>query len=118
MVDGFMGRFWNRYFSVIAQRLGIEDMFRRAGAPGDAPVDAGYLVDHGTWFVGDPDQVVEQIVEQYEVTGGFGVLLQIGFDYSDAGARGGWLRSMDLLAREVMPRVRARLGPAAVRAVS
>ncbi|MDH3233513.1 MAG: LLM class flavin-dependent oxidoreductase [Alphaproteobacteria bacterium] len=118
VVDGFMGRFWNRYFSVIAQRLGIEDMFRRANAPGDAPVDAAYLVDHGTWFVGDPDQVAGQIVEQHALTGGFGMLLQIGFDYSDAGARDGWFRSMELLANEVMPRVRSRLGTATPRAVS
>jgi alkanesulfonate monooxygenase SsuD/methylene tetrahydromethanopterin reductase-like flavin-dependent oxidoreductase (luciferase family) len=70
-------------------------------------------VDHGTWFVGTPDKVVDQIVDQYAQTGGFGVLLQIGFDYADPGAREGWFRSMDLLAREVMPRVNQRLGLAA-----
>lgn len=109
MVDGFAGTFWKRYFHVIAQRLGIEDMFRRPGAPTDVPVDAASLVDHGTWFVGEPEQVVEQIVEQYELTGGFGVLLQIGFDYADSSAREGWFRSMELLATEVMPRVNDRL---------
>ncbi len=112
VVDGFAGEFWTRYFSIIAERLNITDMFRRPDAPADAPVDAGYLADHGTWFVGDPDSVVEQIVEQYELTGGFGVLVQIGYDYSDADAREGWFRSMELLAREVMPRVRERLGDA------
>jgi alkanesulfonate monooxygenase SsuD/methylene tetrahydromethanopterin reductase-like flavin-dependent oxidoreductase (luciferase family) len=110
VVDGFAGTFWNRYFSVIAERLGIADMFRRDGAPADAKVDAAYLADHGTWFVGSPDKVVDQIVDQYEQTGGFGVLLQIGFDYADADARDGWFRSMELLAREVMPRVNDRLG--------
>lgn len=110
VVDGFTGEFWAGYFSIIAERLNITDMFRRPGAPAEAPVDAAYLADHGTWFVGDPDSVVEQIVEQYELTGGFGVLLQIGYDYSDADARDGWFRSMELLAREVMPRVRERLG--------
>lgn len=89
--------------------MNIIDMFRRDRAPLDQPVDAAYLVDHGTWFVGDPDQVVEQIIEQYELTRGFGVLVQIGFDYSDASARDGWFRSMHLLANEVMPRVRKRL---------
>ena len=113
VVDGFAGEFWNRYFSVIAQRLGIEHMFRRDGAPEDAPVDAGFLVDHGAWFVGDPDRVAAQIIEQHELTGGFGVLLQIGFDYADAHARDGWFRSMQLLAEEVMPRVRAKVGTAA-----
>lgn len=109
VVDGFAATFWNRYFKVIAERLNIIDMFRREGAPPDAPVDAEYLVDHGTWFVGGPNRVVEQIVEQYELTGGFGTLLQIGFDYSAPGARDGWFRSMELLAKEVMPRVKERL---------
>ena len=113
MVDGFAGRFWNTYFSVIAERLGIADMFRRHGAPPDIAVDAAYLVDHGTWFVGAPDRVADQIVEQYELTGGFGVLLQIGFDYAGADARAGWFRSMDLLVNEVMPRVNRRIGKVA-----
>ena len=107
--QGFAAEFWNRYFGVIAQRLGIEDLFRRKGAPQDARVDCQYLVDHGTWFVGDVDQMTKQIVEQYRLTGGFGTLLQIGFDYADAGAREGWLRSMELLGTEVMPRVRKAL---------
>lgn len=109
VLDGFAGRFWDDYFGIIAQRLNITDMFRRAGAPPDLPVDAAYLVDHGTWFVGDPDSVVEQIVQQYELTGGFGVLLQMGFHYADAAYREGWFRSMELLAKEVMPRVNERL---------
>ncbi len=113
VVDGFAGRFWNTYFSVIAERLGIADMFRRHGAPPDIAVDAAYLVDHGTWFVGAPDRVADQIVEQYELTGGFGVLLQIGFDYAGADARAGWFRSMDLLVNEVMPRVNRRIGKVA-----
>lgn len=109
VLEGFAAEFWNGYFGVIAQRLGIEDLFRRKGAPKDARVDCQYLVDHGTWFVGDVDQVTSQIVEQYRLTGGFGTLLQIGFDYADAGAREGWMRSMELLGKEVMPRVRKAL---------
>jgi alkanesulfonate monooxygenase SsuD/methylene tetrahydromethanopterin reductase-like flavin-dependent oxidoreductase (luciferase family) len=118
MVEGFAGEFWNRYFHVITQRLGIEDMFRRDGAP-EGEVDAAYLVDHGTWFVGTPDKVAVQILEQYALTGGFGVLLQIGFDYADPTAREGWFRSMELLATEVLPRVNAALGAdAGTRAVA
>lgn len=110
VLDGFAAEFWNRYFKVIVERLGIDALFRRDDTPTDQPVDARYLVDHGTWFVGDPDQVTAQIIEQYELTGGFGVLLQMGFDYDDADRRAGWMRSMELLAREVMPRVNAALG--------
>jgi alkanesulfonate monooxygenase SsuD/methylene tetrahydromethanopterin reductase-like flavin-dependent oxidoreductase (luciferase family) len=109
-LEGFLARFWNEHFMQIADRLGILELFRRRGAPAGEPVDARYCVDHGTWFVGTPERVAERIVEQYELTGGFGTLLQIGYDYVDAKRREGWFRSMELLATEVMPRVNARLG--------
>lgn len=109
VLNGFAAEFWDTYFQVIVERLNIADLFRRDGAPADVPVDARFLVDNGTWFVGDPDQVVEQIVEQHRISGGFGVLLQMGFDYSDPSARAGWMRSMELLAKEVMPRVNGAL---------
>lgn len=110
VLDGFASEFWDRYFKVIAERLSIDHLFRRETAPADGNVTAEFLVDHGTWFVGDPQHVAEQIVEQYRLTGGFGVLLQIGFDYSDPGCREGWMRSMELLATDVMPRVNAAIG--------
>ena len=110
VLNGFAADFWDNYFQVIVERLDIADLFRRHGAPLDLPVNTQFLVDNGTWFVGDPYQVVDQIIEQYELSGGFGVLLQMGFDYADPGAREGWLRSMELLSKEVMPRVNAALG--------
>jgi alkanesulfonate monooxygenase SsuD/methylene tetrahydromethanopterin reductase-like flavin-dependent oxidoreductase (luciferase family) len=109
IVEGFAARFWDDYFMIAMERIGIIDMFRRQDAPSDTPANAAYLVDHGTWFVGDPDSVTDQIVEQYELTKGFGTLLQIGFDYSTESAREGWFRSMELLATEVMPQVKKRL---------
>ena len=108
-IEGCMGEFWNRHFKLIAEKMRIIDLFRRQNAPSDVPADAAYLVAHGTWFVGTPDQVADQIVEQYELTGGFGTLLQLGYDYADSKMREGWFRSMQLLAQEVMPRVNATL---------
>lgn len=109
-IDGFMGRFWNEHFALIAERLNILELFQRGTPPAAGErVDARYCVEHGTWFVGTPERVAAQIVEQYRLTGGFGTLLQIGYDYADAAARDGWLRSMELLATAVMPRVNAQL---------
>ncbi len=68
------------------------------------------LIDCGTWFVGAPDQVADRIVEQYNMTGGFGTLLQLGYDYSDDSDRALWFRSMELLSTVVIPKVNARLG--------
>lgn len=115
-VEGCMGQFWDRHFRLIAEKMRILDLFRRKSAPQDAPADAAYMVAHGTWFVGTPERVAEQIMELYELTGGFGTLLQIGYDYSDPAAREGWFRSMELLAREVMPRVNAKLAAGGRRA--
>lgn len=108
-IEGCMGQFWNRHFMLTAEKIGILDLFLGSRAPAGRVGDASDMVDVGTWFVGTPDQVVEQIVDQYRLTGGFGTLLQLGYDYSAPSARAGWMRSMQLLAEEVMPRVNARL---------
>lgn len=110
-LEGCMGEFWNRHFMLIAEKLRFLDLFRR-GTSTRTP-DAQCMIDEGTWFVGTPDKVADQIVEQFELTGGFGTLLQLGYDYSDPARREGWFRSMELLATEVMPRVEAKLGPRA-----
>ena len=109
VLNGFAAEFWNSYFKIIIERLQIEHLFRRPSDTQESQIDAKYLVDSETWFVGDPDTVISQIVNQYRLTGGFGVLLQMGFDYSEPEAKEGWLRSMNLLSNEVMPKVNAIL---------
>lgn len=104
--EGFLKTFWDDYaFSYFAQKPEMIDLYRVPGADPNAPVTAEYMIENGVWFVGDPDSVAAQIREQFEACGGFGTLLQIGMDYSDPESRDGWMRSMQLLAQEVMPRV-------------
>jgi alkanesulfonate monooxygenase SsuD/methylene tetrahydromethanopterin reductase-like flavin-dependent oxidoreductase (luciferase family) len=64
------------------------------------------------WLVGSPDTVEKKLRQLYEVSGGFGTLLVLIYDYWEDQA--GWERSMQLLARQVMPRV-ADLTPALAR---
>ncbi|MGE3993112.1 LLM class flavin-dependent oxidoreductase, partial [Pseudorhodoplanes sp.] len=81
-VNGFLGDYWREYApSYYAKKPGVLDLFRRADADPNADVTPEYLVDNGVWFVGDPDTVARQIREQFEASGGFGTLLQIGMDY-------------------------------------
>ncbi|HZT07572.1 MAG TPA: LLM class flavin-dependent oxidoreductase [Chloroflexota bacterium] len=62
-----------------------------------------HLVDSGFYFVGDPDTVYERIVEHYQASGGYGVLLLVmGKDYGTRRLR---TRSLRLFAREVAPRL-------------
>ena len=105
ILNGFAGEFWDTYFKPVIERIKIDHLFRRPADDPSQPVDAAYLVSSGTWFVGSPETVVDQIIEQYQLSGGFGVLLQMGFDYSDPKCRDGWMHSMELLAKEVIPRV-------------
>ena len=66
-------------FRRIAERSGILDLFGgKPMLPGSG--SAADMVDAGTWFVGTPEQVSDQILHQYQVTGGFGTLLQLGYD--------------------------------------
>jgi alkanesulfonate monooxygenase SsuD/methylene tetrahydromethanopterin reductase-like flavin-dependent oxidoreductase (luciferase family) len=56
---------------------------------------------------GTPDQVAEQILEIDEMVGGFGEMVYAGMDWVDPELT---KRSMELMATEVMPRVRASTG--------
>jgi alkanesulfonate monooxygenase SsuD/methylene tetrahydromethanopterin reductase-like flavin-dependent oxidoreductase (luciferase family) len=105
VLGGFAGRFWNEYFKPIAEKLDATHMFRRPDADQSAELTAEHLVDTKAWAVGSPQTVADLIREQFELAGGFGTLLMLGSDYADAGERESWFRSMELLAREVMPRL-------------
>ena len=105
VLDGFAARFWNEYFKPIAEKLNTTHMFRRPDADQSAELTAEYLIDTKVRAVGSPATVAGLIREQFELVGGFGTLLMLGSDYSDQGQREKWLRSMELLATAVMPRL-------------
>jgi len=60
-----------------------------------------YLTDN-IWIVGSPDDVVDKLRQLYQEVGGFGVLLLMGHEWRP---RDQWVRSTELLAQEVMPRL-------------
>jgi alkanesulfonate monooxygenase SsuD/methylene tetrahydromethanopterin reductase-like flavin-dependent oxidoreductase (luciferase family) len=106
VLDGFAARFWNEYFKPIAEQLNGTQYYRRSDADQTAELTAEYLVDTKVWAVGSPRTVADLIREQFQITGGFGTILQLGSDYADAGQREAWFRSMELLATEVLPTLR------------
>lgn len=108
-INGCMGQFWERHFRLIAEKMGILNLFGGTSAGPGFAASAVEMVNVGTWFVGTPAQVRDQILDQYRITGGFGTLLQIGYDYSDPSSREAWLQSMELLSQEVLPMVNAEL---------
>ena len=56
------------------------------------------------WIVGSPSTVVRQIQEMHNLTGGFGTLMVLGYDYIDNPSA--WRHSLELLGREVYPRIK------------
>lgn len=97
-----MGRMMNEYLLPLLGAFGFTEMYKHDPSVPDADVNANYLVDHG-WLVGSPETVTEKLMEQHEALGGFGVLLVLGFDYMENPEP--WRRSMELLMKEVMPKV-------------
>jgi alkanesulfonate monooxygenase SsuD/methylene tetrahydromethanopterin reductase-like flavin-dependent oxidoreductase (luciferase family) len=65
----------------------------------DADVTPEYLLKN-LCIIGDVDECIRRLHEVWEVTGGFGTLLMIVHDWDD---KAKWVRSMELLANEVVP---------------
>ena len=66
-----------------------------------SPPTPEYLIDR-VWIVGSPEDVAEKIRRMYQEVGGFGVLLAMGHEWQPQDK---WVRSMTLLAQEVMPKL-------------
>jgi alkanesulfonate monooxygenase SsuD/methylene tetrahydromethanopterin reductase-like flavin-dependent oxidoreductase (luciferase family) len=68
--------------------------------PDDA-VNAEFLLERN-WIAGDPDACAQKIRQVYEKVGGFGHLLMLVYDWE---RRQKMLTSLELLAKEVMPKL-------------
>lgn len=66
------------------------------------------MVERGGAIVGTPDDAVEAIAHLAEISGGFGTLVGFMHDWAPQDAM---LRSYDLFARYVVPRVQGLLRP-------
>jgi alkanesulfonate monooxygenase SsuD/methylene tetrahydromethanopterin reductase-like flavin-dependent oxidoreductase (luciferase family) len=100
--DGTMLRMMREYFIPVVQSFGMVSLLKHDPDVPDDEVTAEYLMRH-CWLVGSVDTVVARLQQLVETTGGFGTLLQLGYDYSEHPEP--WFRSMELMATEVMPRV-------------
>ncbi|MBI3328016.1 MAG: LLM class flavin-dependent oxidoreductase [Nitrospinae bacterium] len=67
----------------------------------DEAVTPEFLLDRN-WTAGDPDECARQLREVYEKVGGFGYVLMLVYDWEP---RQKMLTSMELFAKEVMPKL-------------
>ena len=110
--DNMMGRMMREYLLPLLGDFGFTPLFKHDPDIPDADVTPEYLVDHG-WLVGSVDTVTEKLAQMYQDLNGFGCLLHFIFDYADNPEP--WRQSMELLTKQVLPRV-AHLVPEAVAA--
>ncbi len=101
VMNGTLRRDFEGYFLQILPKSGMLDMLKTDPDIPDSAVDFEYMIDK-VFVVGSPDEVTEKLLKLYEDVGGFGVLLAMGHEWQPYDA---WVRSMELLANEVAPRL-------------
>ena len=107
-VNGMLGRVWGEYLLPLFEVFQLLKVFKHDPDVPDSAVTPEYLAEH-LWLIGSPDTVEQKIRELYRMSGGFGTLLALVYDYAENQA--GWEKSMRLLAESVMPKL-ADLVPA------
>src|SRR6267143_320348 len=98
---GMMGRMMREYFLPLLAFFQFTEFLKHRPDVPDSDVTPEYCARHN-WLVGAPATVAEKLHAIYEEVGGFGTLLLFCFDYSENPKA--WRHSLELLAREVMPR--------------
>jgi len=100
-LHGVLARDFQEYFLTLLQKNKMMDLMKSDPDMPDSDVTLEYLTDN-IWIVGSPDDVVDKLRQLYQEVGGFGVLLLMGHEWRP---RDQWVRSTELLAQEVMPRL-------------
>ncbi|MDH4147613.1 MAG: LLM class flavin-dependent oxidoreductase [Acidimicrobiia bacterium] len=101
-VNNMMGRMMNEYFLPLLEAFGFKEFLKADPTTPDDQVTVEYCAEHN-WLIGSPETVANRIEKVYAEVGGFGWLELFCFDYADNPEP--WRRSMELLAKDVMPRV-------------
>jgi 3,6-diketocamphane 1,6-monooxygenase len=109
-IDGAMGRSWREYFLPTYKRFGLLEGIRHDPSVDVDDIDLDYIADH-QWIIGSADTVAQKLQDFQDATGGFGTLMIYSYDYADNPEP--WVQSMNLLAKEVAPRVQMPTAAAA-----
>lgn len=106
---GEVGRFWRDYMIPGIVGRGLTQYVKVDPSHTDEMITPEYLA-RNVWLVGSPDTVVQKGLKLSAETGGFGTLIGMCFDFLDA--RKAWLHNLELMAKVVMPKLRASLNAA------
>ncbi|WP_285021430.1 LLM class flavin-dependent oxidoreductase [Novosphingobium sp. fls2-241-R2A-195] len=103
VMEGPIGYCFERYLIPIWKRFGMMDGFAKDHGIDPNDADLEFLVDK-VFVVGSPDTVVDKLNVLFEQCGGWGTLQVESHDYYDNPEP--WFHSLNLLAKEVAPRVK------------
>lgn len=103
---GEVGRFWKEYMIPGILRRGLDQYVKVDPAHSDDMITPEYLA-RNIWLVGSPDTVVQKGKKLVEETGGFGTMIGMSFDFIDQ--YDAWMRNLELMKTEVMPRLEAAI---------
>ncbi|WP_370185014.1 LLM class flavin-dependent oxidoreductase [Rhodococcus wratislaviensis] len=102
--SGFYGRFYRDQLLPVFKNLGgIADNWKHDDSVTYDELTLDYLIEH-MFVVGSVETVTQKILDMQRDSGGFGTLLVEAMDYEDD--KDAWFRSLELLAKEVAPRVK------------
>ena len=99
--EGAMTRAFEEYLLPLVCSTRQLAVFKNRPEMPTEDVTIDYLLDN-VWIVGDPDEVTRKLRALHERVGGFGPVLMLAYDWTP---KERFYRSMELLAKEVMPRL-------------
>lgn len=102
--EGNMARAWREANFPTLDLFGWRGFLKHDESIPDAAVDIDYMIDH-LFLVGSPETVARRLLEVDDALGGFGTVVLNAYDWGDD--PGPYRRSMELFAREVIPRFEA-----------
>jgi alkanesulfonate monooxygenase SsuD/methylene tetrahydromethanopterin reductase-like flavin-dependent oxidoreductase (luciferase family) len=102
-----LARATREYLLPLYRELQFTPFFKHDNSVADEDVTPEYLIEH-SWLVGSPRTVTEKLLALYREVGGFGGLLMMGADCADNPQP--WLKSLRLMAEQVIPRLAALTG--------
>src|SRR6185369_7404763 len=93
------------YIGRLFDKGGGRKLYKRDLAMSEADCNFDYLMTEQI-IAGDPDEVLRRLLAMAEETGPFGTLVLMSYDWDD---KASWLHSMELFARELMPKLNQAL---------
>jgi alkanesulfonate monooxygenase SsuD/methylene tetrahydromethanopterin reductase-like flavin-dependent oxidoreductase (luciferase family) len=105
-------RYYFHYLSSLMKRAGFSQVMKGVEKFDDEKLTVDWAIDNIV-IAGSPATVAEKLLAVRDQIGPFGTIVLTGLDWDDKRL---WKRSMELMANEVMPKLRQATGGAAIAA--